>query len=170
MDLLSFAHVSTIQNHNDKHTLSSLGIARGGTTTTTTTTTTTPSPVIATSPTWTFDPYRGSDTHEDTQQSQSQQRPAGFAFGMGKRSCPAASLSLECLNAIVVSLLVGTCKENDNDTTTTTTMGYTWTLTHPQTDRTVRHDGSRGWMDSVMYTPTLTYPNPIYLTFTQRDK
>ena len=78
------------------------------------------------------------------------------------------------------------------------TMGCRWTLTNPQEDsallRPHDHDttsrtattsalftnpascssyansNGRGWMSSVLYTPTLTFPNPIYITFTKREK
>lgn len=82
---------------------------------------------------------------------------ASYPWGFGDRICPAGNLSVSCISAVLESLVT---KEQ-----------WSWRLSKPA-------DGSvgqklkgtqEGWLKMVSYEPTLTYPNPLYLTLNKKN-
>lgn len=68
-------------------------------------------------------------------------------FGLGERRCPAGSLSVDAIAAVLESLMTL----------------YDWKLTNPHSD-SVGGDGKGGWVSRASYQPTLVYPDSIMLS------
>jgi cytochrome P450 len=79
-------------------------------------------------------------------------------WGLGERRCPAGALSVDCISSVVTKILED---------------GYRWNFCNMEKD-SVGETGQNGWVQSVSYTPTLTYPNPLFVTFvkipTQKER
>jgi cytochrome P450 len=74
-------------------------------------------------------------------------------WGLGDRHCPAGTLSVMCISAVLEALSASRLR---------------WTLANDE-DR-VGPIGTSGWMASVCYQPTLVYPRPLLLCFTIASK
>lgn len=76
-------------------------------------------------------------------------RNSAAPWGMGKRKCPAGALSVECVSSVLEELV---------------NSGLQWRLADP-TSNSVGSTGRHGWIQRVIYKPTVGYPFPLRVIF-----
>jgi cytochrome P450 len=76
-------------------------------------------------------------------------RNSAAPWGMGKRKCPAGTLSVECVSSVLEELVES---------------GLEWRLADPASN-SVGSTGRHGWIQHVIYKPTVGYPLPLKVIF-----
>eukprot|EP00549_Striatella_unipunctata_P023950 CAMPEP_0118696214 /NCGR_PEP_ID=MMETSP0800-20121206/13703_1 /TAXON_ID=210618 ORGANISM="Striatella unipunctata, Strain CCMP2910" /NCGR_SAMPLE_ID=MMETSP0800 /ASSEMBLY_ACC=CAM_ASM_000638 /LENGTH=143 /DNA_ID=CAMNT_0006595263 /DNA_START=300 /DNA_END=731 /DNA_ORIENTATION=- len=101
---------------------------------------------------WKFCPHHNkNDNDDDSDDDDDEPKRPSLPWGMGERSCPAGSLSMDALGAALEEVM-----DKYHWRTTTTNTSSSTTTTNQ-------------WFDNVVYSPTLTYPTPLVLEFTKKE-
>lgn len=83
-----------------------------------------------------FDPRKGKKGEEQP-------------WGIGKRKCPAGIISVECISIILETMIE---------------RNFTWKFARPKKDM-IDEAACRGWIESIVYRPTLQFNDEIRITF-----